>query len=63
MWDIGMLDPGQSCSDSETNLVRGGNVPTTLFLGLQMREKAKTYERMIDTTTNLERNAFQICVS
>jgi hypothetical protein len=47
----------------EKTLVRGGNVPTTLFLGLQMRKKAKIYERMIDTTTKPERNAFQVCVS
>jgi hypothetical protein len=57
-----MLNPGQSCSDQK-NLVKGGNVPTTLFLGFQMGKKAKIYERMIDTTTELERNAFQICVS
>jgi hypothetical protein len=43
------------------NVGRGGNVPTALFLGLQKRKK--TYERVIDTTTKLERNAFQICVS
>jgi hypothetical protein len=47
----------------EKNLVRGGNVPTTLFLGLKKRKKAKTCERMIDTTTKLDRNAFQICAS
>jgi hypothetical protein len=46
----------------EKNLVRGGNFPTTLFLGLQMRKKAKINVRMVDTTTKLEKNAFQICV-
>jgi hypothetical protein len=44
-----VLNPGQLSSDQK-KLLRGGNVPTTSFLGLQMREKAKTYERMNDTT-------------
>jgi hypothetical protein len=47
----------------EKNLVRGGTFPTTLFLGLQMRKKAKINVRKIDTTTKLEKTAFQICIS
>jgi hypothetical protein len=57
------VEPGSIMLCPEKNLVRGGNVPTSLFLGLYKRKNAKIYERMIDTTTKLERNAFQICVS
>jgi hypothetical protein len=47
----------------EKKLVSDGNVPTTPFLGLQMRENAIPDEGTIDTTGKQARSAFQICIS
>jgi hypothetical protein len=48
---------------TEKKLMRGGNIPTTPFLGLQMREKASINEGMIDTTGKLANHGLQVCVS
>jgi hypothetical protein len=55
------VEPGSIMLWHQKELVNGGKFLTT-FLVLQVREKAKICEEMIDTTEKLARYALKICV-